>query len=90
MLITLPFSVAAGFGDPFSETPGRPLARVFGRRVAASAVAFRDVTRRKETMCLAVLRCAGATKISTASLQRGAGKINITFSKREGGREREN
>lgn len=77
MLITLPFRGAAGFGDPFSETPGRPLARVFGRRVAASAVAFRDVTRRKETICLAVLRCAGAMK------------INITFSKREGGRERE-
>lgn len=64
----------AGFGDPFSETP-RKTSRVFGRR----AVAFRDVTRRKETMCLAVLRCAGAMKISAASLPRDREKINITF-----------
>lgn len=87
MLITLPFSVAAGFGD-FSETRGRPplRPRVFGRRVAR-AVAFRNVTRRKETMCLAVLRCAGAMKISTASLPRDR-KINITFSE-TGGEERE-
>lgn len=85
MLITLPFSVAAGFGD-FSETRGRPLRRVFGRRVAR-AVAFRDVTRRKETMCLAVLRCAGAMKISTASLPRDR-KINITFSETGGERGR--
>lgn len=77
VLITLPFSVAAGFGDPFSETPGRPLAMSLA---ALRAVTFRDVTRRKETMCLAVLRCAGAMKISTASLLRDKEKINITFS----------
>jgi len=87
VLITLPFSVAAGFGDPFSETPGgRPLA--VSLAVARGGIS-RDVTRRKETMCLAVLRCAGAMKISTASLPRDREKINITFSEREEGRERE-
>lgn len=51
VLITLPFSVVAGFGDPFSEaTRGRPLA--VSLAVALRAVAFRNVTRRKETMCL--------------------------------------
>lgn len=85
------FQRSGGLRGSFFRNSGKTsLARVFGRRVAASAVAFRDVTRRKETMRLAVLRYAGAMKISTASLQRGAGKINITFSKREGGREREN
>lgn len=53
------------------------------------AVAFRDVTRRKETMCLAVLRCAGAMKISTASLSRDREKINISFSKWESKGEKE-
>lgn len=87
VLITLPFSVVAGFGDPFSEaTRGRPLA--VSLAVALRAVAFRNVTRRKETMCLAVLRCAGAMKISIASLPRDREKINITFSEL-GERQRE-
>lgn len=81
-----------GFGDPFSEnSPGRPRRRVFGCRVASRrmrAVAFRDVTRRKQTMCLAVLRCAGAMKISATSLPRDREKINIASFKREEGRWR--
>lgn len=86
VLITLPFSVAAAVAvavaseDPFSENFAKrtllPLC-VFGRRVAsrrAHLVAFRDVTRRKETMCLAVLRCARAMKISTAEFAEGQGE----------------
>lgn len=54
--------------------------------IASRAMAFRDVTRRKETICLAVLRRVGAMKISTAKDRE---KINITFSEREKGRDRE-
>lgn len=59
-------------GSFFRNSSGRPC--LWPRGIARGSIPRCDVTRRKEAMCLAVLRCAGAMKISTAKFAEGQGE----------------